>query len=192
MSIYDRIAKNQTCVNIVRKIRKQKKEYNKKKRVKGKYTFFSKKKDSDRLCIILAGYKPFLWEDVFGRIAKYAPKDIDICIVSSGLYNEKLQQIAQENNWSYLSVKQNKVSLAQNIAINLFGKASMIYKLDEDIFVTKNFFEQLLTTYKKVEKTSTYRLGFVAPLMPISGYAHVRVLEKTGLLKKYEERFRKS
>ena len=65
----------------------------------------------------------------------------------------------------------------------------MIYKLDEDIFVTKNFFEQLLRTYKEAEKTSYYRVGFVAPLMPISGYAHVRVLEKTGLLETYEKKF---
>jgi len=189
MSLYDKIAKNQTCVNMVRKARAMKKESNKKKRVKGKYTFIDRKKNSDRLCIILAGYKQFLWEDVFGRIGKYAPKDIDICIVSSGLYSEELAKIAEKNNWSYLSVKQNKVSLVQNIAINIFEKATMIYKLDEDIFVTKNMFEQLLKTYKEAEKTSPYRVGFVAPLLPISGYAHVRVLEKTGLLNKYEERF---
>lgn len=189
MSLYDKIAKNQTCVNLVRKTREVRKERNKKRRVKGNYTFINRKKDSDRLCIILAGYKQFLWEDVFGRIEKYAPKDIDICIVSSGLYSDELAKIAEKNNWSYLSVKQNKVSLVQNIAINLFEKASMIYKLDEDIFVTKHFFEQLLRTYNETEKNSHYRVGFVAPLMPISGYAHVRVLEKTGLLETYENKF---
>ena len=189
MSLYDMLAKSQTCVNIVRKVRAIRKEANKKRRVKGKYTFKNRKKDSDKLCIILAGYKQFLWEDVFGRIAKFAPKDIDICIVSSGLYSEELAKIAEHNNWSYLSIKQNKVTLAQNIAINLFEKATMIYKLDEDIFVTKNFISQLLKTHQEAEKTSTYRVGFVAPLMPISGYAHVRVLEKTRLLETYEKRF---
>lgn len=189
MSLYDKIAKNQTCVNAVRKIRKINKERNRKKRVKGNYKFVNRKKESDKLCIILAGYKQFLWEDVFGRIAKYAPKDIDVCIVSSGLYSEELNQIAEKNDWSYLSVKQNKVSLVQNIAINLFENAKMIYKLDEDIFVTKNFFNQLFRTYKEVEEKSTYRVGFVAPLMPISGYAHVRVLQKTGLLDIYEKKF---
>ena len=74
MSLYDKIAKNQTCVNMVRKAREIRKERNKKKRVKGKYTFIDRKKNSDRLCIILAGYKQFLWEDVFGRIEKYAPR----------------------------------------------------------------------------------------------------------------------
>lgn len=189
MSLYDKIAKNQKCVDFVRKIRKIRKESNKKKRVKGKYTFIDRKKNTEKMCMILAGYKQFLWEDVFGRLEKYLPDDIDMCIVSSGLYSEELAKIAEKNNWSYLSVKQNKVSLVQNIAINLFPKASMIYKLDEDIFVTKNLFNQLLNTYNEAEKTSTYRVGFVAPLMPISGYAHVRVLEKIGLLKEYEKRF---
>ena len=189
MSLYDKIAKNKTCVNLVRKTREIRKIQNKKRRVKGNYKFIDRKKNSDRLCIILAGYKQFLWEDVFGRLGKYAPKDIDVCIVSSGLYSEELAKIAEKYDWSYLSVKQNKVSLVQNIAINLFENAKLIYKLDEDIFVTKHLFEQLLRTYKEAEKTSPYRVGFVAPLMPISGYAHVRVLEKTGLLEKYEGQF---
>lgn len=189
MSLYDNLAKNETCVKIVKGARQRKKDINKKKRVKGKYKFINRKKDYDKLCIILAGYKEFLYDDVFGRIKKYIPKDIDVCIVSSGLYSDKLEEIANENEWSYLSVKQNKVTLVQNIAINLFKKAKMIFKLDEDIFVTKHFFSGLLKTYEKVEKDSPYRVGFVAPLIPINGYAHVRVLEKTGLLKTYEKKF---
>ena len=189
MSLYDKIAKNQTCVNFVRNVRKIRKERNKKKRVKGKYTFIDRKKDRNKMCMVLAGYKQFLWEDVFGRLEKHVPEDIDICIVSSGLYSDELAKIAEKNNWSYLSVKQNKVTLVQNIAISLFPKATMIYKMDEDIFVTKNVFEQLAKTYKVAEEKSTYRVGFVAPLLPISGYAHIRVLEKTGLLEEYERKF---
>ncbi|MBQ3422739.1 MAG: hypothetical protein IJH34_14015 [Romboutsia sp.] len=105
------------------------------------------------------------------------------------MYSDELAKIAEKNNWSYLSVKQNKVTLVQNIAISLFPKATMIYKMDEDIFVTKNVFEQLAKTYKVAEEKSTYRVGFVAPLLPISGYAHIRVLEKTGLLEEYERKF---
>ena len=189
MSLYDKIAKNQTCVNFVRNVRKIRKERNKKKRVKGKYTFIDRKKDRNKMCMVLAGYKQFLWEDVFWRLEKHVPEDIDICIVSSGLYSDELAKIAEKNNWSYLSVKQNKVTLVQNIAISLFPKATMIYKMDEDIFVTKNVFEQLAKTYKVAEEKSTYRVGFVAPLLPISGYAHIRVLEKTGLLEEYERKF---
>lgn len=189
MSLYDNLAKNKTLVKAVRGVRKARKDFNRKKRIKGKYKFIDRKKDSDKLCIILAGYKEFLYDDVFGRIKKYIPKDIDVCIVSSGLYSDKLNSIASENDWSYLSVKQNKVTLVQNIAINLFDKAKFIFKLDEDIFVTKHFFSSLLETYDKVNKESPYRIGFIAPLIPINGYAHVRVLEKTGLLDKYENKF---
>lgn len=189
MSIYDKLAKNQTLVNMVRGSRRFKADINRKKRVKANYKFINRKKDSDKLCIVLAGYKEFLYDDVFGRIKKYVPNDVDVCIVSSGLYSDKLNAIAEKNNWSYLSLRQNKVTLAQNVAINLFEKAKLIYKLDEDIFVTKHFFSELLKTYNRATEESTYRVGFVAPLIPISGYAHVRVLEKTNLLKKYEKRF---
>ena len=133
-----------------------------------------------------------MWEDVFGRIEKYTPKDIDVCIVSSGLYSEKLANIAEKNDWSYLSVKQNKVTLVQNIAINIHPKAKKIYKLDEDIFITENFFTQLEKTYGKMEKEGRYNIGFVAPLLPINGYANVNVLEKTGLIEKFDKRFGKA
>lgn len=189
MSMYDKLAKNQTALNIVRDLRKRKKERNRKKRIKGKYNFIDRQKGHKKMCVILAGYKKHLWEDVFRRIEKYIPNDIDVCIVSSGLYSEKLNKIAEDNNWSYLSVKQNKVTLVQNIAINLFPKAELIYKLDEDIFVTKNFFNKLYETYKKCQKESYYRIGFIAPLIPINGYAHIRVLEKTNLISAYEKKF---
>ncbi len=192
MSLYDKIVKNQTCLNTARALRTKITERNKKKRVKGNYKFIDRKKDSEKLCIILAGYKQFLWEDVFGRIEKYVSQDIDVCIVSSGLYSEELANIAEKNNWSYLSVKQNKVSLVQNIAINLHTKAKKIYKLDEDIFITENFFEQLEKTYNAIQENGRYNIGFVAPLLPINGYANVNVLEKTGLIEKFDKRFGKT
>ena len=77
MSLYDKIIKNQTCINTARTLRNKRKERNKKKRVKGNYKFIDRKKDNEKLCIILAGYKQFLWEDVFGRIEKYVSQDIE-------------------------------------------------------------------------------------------------------------------
>lgn len=189
MNLYNRLARNQTLVKMVGAYKKNKVLKEKKKRVKGTYKFIDRKKDYSKMCIILAGYKPFLWDDVFDRISEYIPKDIDVCIVSSGLYSEELDEIARKNDWSYLSVKQNKVSLVQNIAINLFDKAEFIYKLDEDIFVTKNMFNKMFETYKDAESNSTYRVGFVAPMLPINGYAHIRVLQKTELLDTYEKKF---
>lgn len=191
MNIYEILAKNETCVKVVRGFKKKRKEMLMKKRLRGNYKFIDRKKDNKKICIILAGYKQFLWDDVFGRIKKYVPMDIDVCIVSSGLYSKELDKIAQDNDWSYLSVKQNKVTLVQNIAINLFPKAEYIYKLDEDMFITKNFFETLFKTYKEVENNSFYNVGFVAPLIPINDYAYSRVIEKLGLVKNYEKKFGK-
>ena len=81
-----------------------------------RYKFEDRSKNSDILCIILAGYKENLWDIVFDRIDKFSDEKMDICIVSSGLYSEKLSQIAKEKNWSYVSTKQNSVGLIQNMA----------------------------------------------------------------------------
>lgn len=192
MGIIEKMEKNSTCIKHVRRMKQIRLNHKKNKNIRGKYKFINRKKDKDILCIILAGYKDFLWEDVFDRIEKYSPKNIDFCIVSSGLYNEELAKISEKNDWSYLSVKKNKVTLAQNIAINLHKKAKKIFKLDEDIFITENFFSMLEETYEKVERESNYKVGFVAPLLPINGYSNVNFLEKTGMLENFEKKFGKA
>ena len=52
------------------------------------YIFIDRSKGSDKLCIILAGYKEPLWDEVFFRIEAAAPNDLDVCIMTSGLQNE--------------------------------------------------------------------------------------------------------
>lgn len=158
-------------------------------KLKGKYTFINRSKSNEDLCIILAGYKEFLWKDTFTRIEKYIPNNFDVCVVSCGLYDKKLADLCEKNDWSYLSVEENKVTLAQNIAINLHNDANYIYKLDEDMFVTKDFFGKLKETYLKVKQENKFKVGFIAPLININGYSYRRVLEKTNLLSKFEEKF---
>ena len=143
------------------------------------------------MLVIIAGYKPFLYDIVFKRITKFIPKDIDVCIVSSGKYDEKLSEIAKDNDWSYISTKRNCVSLVQNIAINIFNKANLIYKLDEDIFVTENYFDTLLATYNDCEKNGEYNVGFVAPTIPINGYGNMVVLKRFGKIEYYSKQFEK-
>ena len=142
--------------------------------------------------MILAGYKPYLFEDVFARVKAFTPNQFDICITSSGLFDETLNQIAAENDWSYLSMAQNNIPLAMNAAIMVHDKAEFIYKMDEDIFVTNGCFETLLKTYDYVLHYGHYNVGFVAPLIPINGYGHIRVLEKLGLLETYEKTFERT
>ena len=167
------------------------KKIEKKRRLKGKYLFESRKKDYSQMCMIIAGYKPFLYEAIFQRIINFIPKNIDVCIVSSGKYDEDLSKIAKNNDWSYLSIKRNCVSLAQNITIKLFNKAEYIYKLDEDIFVTEGYFETLLKTYQHCEKEGEYQVGFVAPTIPINGYGNMKILNRFNLIKTYTEKFEK-
>ena len=157
-----------------------------------RYKFEDRSKGSKTVCIILSGYKEFLWDVVFERIEKFSNDEMDICIVSSGLYSERLSEIAKKNNWSYLSTKRNSVCLAQNMAIKLFPNAEYIYKLDEDIFITKNFFKTLKETYDEVQENGSYNVGFVAPLIPINGYSHLILLKKLGLEDYYNEHFEKA
>lgn len=69
----------------------------------GKCKWFNRQKNKKKLCIILAGYKSFLYDTVFDRVERYIPSDIDVCIVSSGVFDKKLYDIAEKNQWSYLT-----------------------------------------------------------------------------------------
>lgn len=156
----------------------------------GRYTFVDRSKHSERLCIILAGYKEFLYPSVLGRIERFAPKDMDICVLTSGIVSSPLISWCERCGWSYLSTKRNNVSLILNIAIHLHPTAKYIYKLDEDIFVTENYFENMLRAYHHAGE-GAYTPGVIAPLIPVNGYGHVRVLEKLHLQEEYARLFGK-
>lgn len=155
------------------------------------YKFENRMKNKRKVCFILAGYKEFSYDIVFGRIKEFVPKDVEVCILSSGKYSEKLSEIAKDNDWSYLSTKRNNVSLIQNQANFLFKNAEYIYKLDEDIFVTKNYFDILYKTYNECKKNGEYKIGFVAPTIPINGFSHMLILERFKLKEKYTKLFEK-
>lgn len=155
----------------------------------GAHTFIDRSKGSDRLLIILAGYKSFLYPLTLTRIAKFVPPDIDVCLVSSGLYSEELAEMAAENNWSYLYTKPNKVSLVQNLAITKHTKAKWIYKIDEDVFISENFFERLLEGYLYVKNEGLYNPGFCAPLLNVNGYSYVHFLRMMNIDDEYKAKF---
>lgn len=149
--------------------------------------FLNNQKGVETACFILAGYKNYTWEIVFNRIKKFCPDNIDICIVSSGVYSEKLKNIATSNNWSYISMKRNCVTHALNSAIILFPFAKKIFKIDEDIFITDGFFENLPHIYEKSK--NDYFPAFSAPLIPINGYGYRKILEKLNLVSLYSKKF---
>lgn len=155
----------------------------------GKYCFTNRSKNKKKLLIVVAGYKEFLWDVVFGRIKKFVDNDIDICVVSPGLYSKRLDDICKENDWSYLYTKENKLSLAQNIAIKLHKKAEYIYKLDEDIFIGKNYFINLLRGLIEIKEEGIYKPGFVAPVLNVNGFSYLFFLEKIGKKSDYLRAF---
>ena len=149
--------------------------------------FLDNSQNKETMCFILAGYKQFTWDIIFKRIKKFCSNDIDVCIVSSGLFSNNLKIIAEKNNWSYISMKKNCVTLALNSAIKSFPNVKKIFKIDEDIFVTDGFFEELPKIFENAKKD--YFPCFSAPLIPINGYGYRRILEKLKLVKKYTELF---
>lgn len=153
------------------------------------HQFIDRRRHCKKACFVLAGYKSFIYEDLFARLKKYVPDDVDICILSSGVYSDELAGIAEQNGWSYLSTKINCVTLILNVAFLTFEDAEYIYKVDEDIFLTDRCFEKLLESYERVEASGDYRVGFTAPLIPINGYGHYRILQKLNLTKLYTDKF---
>lgn len=153
------------------------------------YKFEDRKKNLSKVCIVLSGYKEFLWDIVFERLEHFVPDDVEVCILSSGLYSERLSDIAEKAGWSYFSTKVNDLTLVQNMVIRLYEQAEWIYKMDEDIFLTEGCFEKLMQAQINVEKNEPYRIGFVAPLIPVNGYGHIRLLDYLGKRQRYEQLF---
>lgn len=155
----------------------------------GSYTFIDRSKDNRRLLVILAGYKDFLWSLTLDRIARFLPADVDVCIVSSGLFSPGLVAIAERYGWSYLYTETNKVSLVQNLAISLHANANWIYKLDEDIFISEGFFDSLLEGYLRIEAEGLYNPGLCSPVLNVNGYSYITFLKSIAADEEYRERF---
>ena len=160
-------------------------------RVSGRYNFKDRSKRSENLCVIIAGHKPFIWEYVFPRLAKFIPIGMDVVLLVPGKNQEILEKLAKKYGWSYLNVFRNNINLAQNIAVILHEKAKYIYKLDEDMFITKNFFEYCRTLYDFGENNLDCEIGFVSTLINVNGYGYRKILEELGAKTDYEEKFGK-
>lgn len=151
--------------------------------------FVDRRKYYGKCCFILAGYKEFLWNDIFERFVRFIPKDVDVCIMSSGVYSDKLDKIAWKNGWSYLSTKTNSVTLVQNVAFSIYENYEWIYKIDEDIFITDKAFEKLFANYQYINNVAHYEPGIVVPLIPVNGYGYYRILSKVGKMNEFESKF---
>jgi hypothetical protein len=157
--------------------------------LRGAHEFVDRRRGSDRLIIVLAGHKQYLWPHTIERIARFAPADADVCLVSPGVESGELDRVAGRNGWSRLRTRRNQVALAQNLAIAHHPEARWIYKVDEDVLVGEGFFDALQAGYRRVENEGRFAGGLVAPVLNVNGYSYRVFLDTLGLTDAYRERF---
>lgn len=153
------------------------------------YHFENRSKGRTVLCYVMAGYEEYLWDVVLKRVKLFSDAKIDYCIVSSGVYSGRLSRIAGEYGWSYLYTERNQVCYIQNLVVELHEKADYIFKMDEDMFISKGFFSMMLDAYHEIEEKGEYRIGFLAPMIPLNCTGYVSYLDAIGRKKEFEERF---
>lgn len=161
----------------------------KRRNFSGSYHLIDNRKNYEKLCVIMAGYKPYIYDLFFQRIYETIPKDVDVIIVSGGMYDRKLEEIAVKREYSYLYTFTNRPGLEVNLAIDLHKSARYIFKVDEDILVSKGFFENLLLTLELLKKENKYEPGIITPLFNINNFTYLHFLEIFGLKDEYFQKF---
>lgn len=156
------------------------------------YQFIDRKKGKENLCYILAGYGQDIWEGTLARIEKFQSREWDYCLVSSGKYDEYLNIMAEKNGWSYLYTAKNQVCCAQNLVLEHHPEAKYIIKMDEDMFIGKDFFHLMLKEYKEIEKKGDYRIGFAVPVIPLNCSGYISYLNLIGKREEFEKKFGRS
>ncbi|WP_145930990.1 hypothetical protein [Immundisolibacter cernigliae] len=151
--------------------------------------FIDRQRQRERLVVLLAGHKSFLWPYVIPRLARTVSADYDVCIASSGVDDTKLRAYCEEYGWSYLATKKNKVGLAVNLAIAAHEHALLIHKIDEDMFLTSGMLERLERTYHRISASGLAKPGACAPLININGYTYQMLLDKLGLTEEFRQKF---
>ena len=163
----------------------EKRKYNSEYKVEG--DILGKK----QMLFVLSGYKPYLWEDVFQRIKSYQTDELEVCIASSGKYCEELSDLCKRNKCVYVSTKLNNICVVTNIVMKLFDKAEYIFKLDEDIYIPKNYFTDMMNAYEYIEKHEDCQIGYICPVLPLGFYGMHEFLQRKECVEEYEERFGK-
>lgn len=142
------------------------------------------------MLFVLAGYKEYLWEDVFDRIKQNEIANMEVCIASSGRYCSKLSDICKKNDWVYVSTKLNNMCVLTNIVLKLFPEATYIFKLDEDIYIPQNYFENMISAYDYIERNEPkFSIGYICPFLPLGFFSMYDYLEKKGCLDEFQSKF---
>jgi len=165
------------------------KNYTDKMKYASKYKLEGTIQNKPKLCYVLSGYKPYLWEDVFQRIRLFQPDDLEVCIASSGKYCPELSELCKKNGWVYLSTKLNHICVLSNIVMREFSQADYIFKLDEDIYLPKGYFDDMTEAYDVIEKATPGSLGYICPSLPLGYYGMHDFLLRKNCLEEYSSKF---
>ena len=78
-----------------------------------------------------------------------------------------------------------------NIAIKLHQEADYIFKLDEDVFIGKDFFNLMLDGYKKSWEDQLIEPGFCAPVLNVNGITYIDFIKSKNIDIQYQSIFGK-
>ena len=143
----------------------------------------------ENLLIIVAWYQEYLYDKVLTRVNNNIEDNVDVCIVTPWKKDVELMEYCKNFWWSYLYTKENKLSLAQNVAIKLHTKAKFIYKMDKDIFITKWFFTNLKEKYYLAVKNSEYIPGAITPVININAFSYSFFLDIIWKKQEYSNKY---
>lgn len=160
------------------------------------YIFDNRSQNCENLLLIVAGFQEFYWDTVFGRVVKNCKQfeeTIDVCVCvpkgeGEGILN-KIRYRCEKNGWSLVYLYDDLLAQAQNTAIKLHPYAKWIYKIDEDIIISDNYFSKLKKGYNEAEKQLFAQIGFVTPLLNLNAACVHLFLESIGKLEEMYAKF---
>ena len=164
-------------------------EAGRRRRFGERHSFEDRSRGAETMVLVIGGHKPQLWRYTLPRIARAAPADADVCLVTPGVDVPELRALAAEAGWSYLTTTGGHVSVAQNLAIRAHPRARMIHKIDEDMFVSDGFFSALSAGYERVAAEAEYQIGYCAPTINVNGFSFLEYVRELGIEDGWRERF---
>lgn len=159
-----------------------------------RYEFINRSNESENLLLILAGFQEYYWEGVLGRVKlnqNQFEENIDICICVPGESGSELKKFAERYNWSFLRINDDLLAQAQNTAIMLHPNARWIYKIDEDIIISENYFKKLKKSYASAQEQLNTKIGVISPLLNVNACGVSSFLNTLEITGKFESQFGK-
>lgn len=159
------------------------------------YEFINCQSGNGNLLIVLAGYQPYYFDAVFERVSKCQKQfkeGMDVCICCSSAPQSaklELERICEQNGWSFLYLKKNRVTQVQNTAIKLHEKAEWIFKIDEDIILCDDYLTKMKEAYIEADNTLPYKVGFAGPVLNINAFGTQSFLKTIGKWEEFEQKF---